>query len=326
MFTYIMSSIFALTMITHINHSMHEQPNASSSQTSTELHQSEEQSLSDSATSDQAALTPLILIKKAAIMGAKILIAVAATQQIACFIHKKIMFFHYGVGEPCTDPKIVELFKTIQQDMGIGEDIPLFFIDNDDAEGVHIASLSNRLFDFTVTTVLIGLNKNIVDHDYTNLVHVIAHELAHHKQINGYQDTYQSKSKSILFYLFGSKKDKQQDNWNLEHFADAAATEYQSCTNCLQLLKKRLSLGEEHEKLLAQEPRRSHGYFASSDLTSHIEKTAQAHQQCPAHRDIHKNGPPIHDYISNTQYEMKDFLPQGYDRSNYSLQGYLQNS
>lgn len=210
--------------------------------------------------------------------------------------------------KPCTDKKILELFDTIKKDMDVTEDIPLFITTESDFPGKYMRNVSKIPFNFTTKLTGISVNLDMIKNDYCRLIYIIAHELGHHLQFSNAQGAYQSKQKSIPFFLFGGS-DKKEDAKKLEIGADATAVGYQDCQNCL-----------EHNKNISwpeHSPSHKKGYFCDTDYDSYIQRAKEEGWQCPAHANIGTPDSIKYHSLDFSKYEPKDFLPQTYDRTHY---------
>jgi len=205
--------------------------------------------------------------------------------------------------EPCTHESLLEFIKTIQQDLGIHEDILIF-----------IGNTGDLAAEYNTYLQIITLNPRAFT-DPIMLAYVIAHEFGHHLQYTGDPKTYQSKFKpeeylkiSTFFHKANIEAFKE-NSFNQETSAEANAAGYLDCKDCLKHMAEFVA---PHNEL-----RCSRGYFHSTDFDPYIKRAELEKWQCPAHEKNGEQHSLSNEFMDFRKFELEDFLPQTYDRSGY---------
>ncbi|MCX5924153.1 MAG: hypothetical protein NTZ68_01890 [Candidatus Dependentiae bacterium] len=211
----------------------------------------------------------------------------------------------------CTDLKLLKLFNTIKQDMGITEDIPLFIITKKDPLGAFHKIINPSPYEDKYITMGISVNLTAIGNDHTFLINTLAHELGHYLQHNGDQRSYQSKAKFYNFVNTASTEEKKENAIKMETGADAHAAGYQDCKYCLKQVQA---------SLLHNLPKDPKGYFSYNDYAPYCDRAVEHDWTCSAHEHLrkqlflrqagHATG------LAPIPLQTKDFLPVR-DRSNY---------
>ncbi len=208
------------------------------------------------------------------------------------------------------DPELYDVCMSIKKDLKIVDDIQFRVIESDNNYFPEFLAGQTKPIRFlfpiekTYTFVLINSNYKNQKNAKSVVIHIIAHELEHVRQLLCNQDT-QKYSDSYDFKKTPLCWDDVKRNLKLETGADAASCDYQDCSVCLQAAQTR----SEHE----HNPKdtdlgyftTSHGYFSKQDYDLWIKRAQENDALCPAHRNNKADDP-------NTP--LKDFLPVAHGR------------
>lgn len=192
------------------------------------------------------------------------------------------------------DPELYFVAQTIKNDLGITEDIN-FRIWKQSQDNAAQFKVGSKLKDSPLPKFpcSILISPNYKSKHKSDLIFIIAHELEHARQWFEYTGSYAADDSSQIARTM-----------KREMGADAAASDYQNCYECLQL-----QIASINNPVLRHNPANTEygyfttekGYFSPKDYDLWIQRAKEDCALCPAH----KAGT-----ADNQNTPFKDFLPQ----------------
>lgn len=179
------------------------------------------------------------------------------------------------------DPEVYEVFQKIKKGLNIHEDVKLRLWHKEKLKEIaEFASVEGEYSDYS-QTVYLGCTDFLPG---STIIHNIAHELEHHKQVNKYP---------------GSKAYSYRNLRANEQAADAAAAGYQYCFKCLRDLAK--AKNTDHQYLPHEDDdgvfTTKKGYFCSEDYELYAKEAENNNALCYAHQNNISNDAKLEDFL-----------------------------
>lgn len=200
------------------------------------------------------------------------------------------------------DPELYEVFLKIKDDYGIKEDIQLrifrpwyqlLFKPYDALEGIFSISFvtTQENYNFVYNVVFLGSTYKYWSKSF--LIYTLSHELEHIRQLKKMKGSYFDIDQDM-------KNDTKAFRAKLEIGAEAAAADYQYCSECLREVAQKTNRNNNPQETDFGYVTTPQGYFSKQDFKLWEDRAREACALCPAHKTgTHKN--------PNTP--LKDFLP-----------------